>query len=139
MSLHCADVQMRWLFNRDRLRHPGSLAVAVFVAGAMLLLVIPREAGILVVLALFFAYAVAAPFLLALQPHWVINALVTLVVTPLLMFGLVGVAEWLQARSIGEGGLALLGPLMLSWIGIALSGVFRLIKFAAQTSDNASG
>jgi len=139
MSLHCADTQMRWVFSRDRLRHPGSLAVVVFVAGAVLLLVIPQAASILVVLTLFFAYAVAAPFLLAVQPHWLTNALITLVVTPLLMFGLVGVAEWLQARSIGEGGLALLGPLMLSWIGIALSGVFRLIKFAAQTSDNASG
>ena len=129
---------MRWLFNRDRLRHPGSLAVVVFVAGAALLLVIPHEAGIFVVLALFFAYAVVAPFLLALQAHWLTNALTTIVATPLLMFGLVGVAEWLQARSIGEGGLALLGPLILSWIGIGLSGVFRLIKVAAhrQTSDN---
>jgi hypothetical protein len=129
---------MRWLFHRDRLRHPGSLAVVVFVAGAALLLVIPHEASILAVLALFFAYAVVAPFLLALQPHWLTNALMTLVVTPLLMFGLVGVAEWLQARAIGEGGLALLGPLIVSWIGVGLSGVFRLIKFAAhrQTSDN---
>ena len=129
---------MRWLFNRDRLRHPGWLALVVFIVGTLLLLVIPHEAGILVVLALFFAYAVVAPILLAVQPHWLTNALITLAVTPMLMFGLVGAAEWLQARSIGEGALALLGPLMLSWIGIGLSGVFRLIKFAAarQTSDN---
>jgi hypothetical protein len=110
---------------------PKGLAFWTFVVAAALLPV-AGAARILVVFGAFVIYLLASAVLLMIAPAWWYRLVFTLIASIVIVFGLVSVSELLQPRSIGEGGLAILGPLMFSWAvlpGIVLLRVlFRAMR-----------
>jgi hypothetical protein len=67
---------------------------------------------VLVVLAGFTGYLIASSVMVMIGPRWWYRLVFTLVASIVMVAGLVAIAETLQPHSIGEGGLALLGPMM---------------------------
>lgn len=105
---------MRTFRGRLQLSQPEGLAFWTFVVCAVLLFVpvIPR---VLVVLAGFVSYLIASAVMLTIGPRWWYRLVFTLIASIVIVVGLVSLAETLQPHAVGEGGLAILGPMMFSW------------------------
>ncbi len=64
---------------------------------------------------------------LAAKPGWWRRALLTLLLGPVVMTGLMATAEAFEDRVIGEGSLGFVGMLMWSWAIIPVTGLIRLV------------
>jgi hypothetical protein len=120
---------VRWLLLPETRRSPFGMAVWTWVVGFVLLLPPTGQARFLIALVLFLLYVLFALVALVALPGWWKRALLTLLFGPVVMSGLVIIAEGFQENVIGEGGLAFLGPLMWSWAAIPLTGLVRLLFF----------
>ena len=69
-------------------------------------------------------------------PRWWYRLVFTLVASLVMVAGLVAVAETVEPHSIGEGGLAILGPMMFSWAilpaVVGLRVLFRAMRPGAE-------
>lgn len=103
----------RTFVSRWHPSNPEGLVVWTFVPAAALLLVPgPR---ILIVLAAWIIYLLVSAGMLLIGPRWWYRLVFTLIASFPLVGAMVGLSEWIEPRSIGEGGLAILGPWMISW------------------------
>jgi hypothetical protein len=90
---------------------------------------IPR---VLVVLAGSIGDLIASAVMLMIGPRWWDRLVFTLIASIVMVAGLVAIAETLQPRSVGEGGLALLGPMMLSWAILPAVVLLRMLVRATR-------
>ena len=119
---------VRSMLERSALKRPIGMAFWTLVIGLVLLAVTPRHgARIAVALGAFLIYMLYSLIALATMPGWWRRALFTLLLGPVVMFGLIFTAEAFEKDVIGEGALAFLGPLMWSWAVIPITGLMRLI------------
>ena len=86
----------------------------------------------LVVLAGFVGYLIVSVVMLTIGPRWWYRLVFTLIASIVMVAGLVAIAETLQPHSIGEGGLALLGPMMISWAVLPAVVLLRVLVRAMR-------
>jgi len=112
--LAAASFEAARLFaSRGHPSNPEGLVFWTFVPTAVLLLIPgPR---ILIVLAAWIIYLLVSAGMLLIGPRWWYRLVFTLIASFPLVGAMVGLSEWIEPRSIGEGGLAILGPWMISW------------------------
>jgi hypothetical protein len=110
--------------------NPIFFGLALLALGAVALAVPGQRFA--VALALLLVWVIVTTLVLASQPNWWVRALGTLLMGPIVMLGLIYIAEAYQEKSIGEGALALLGPLMAHWVLVPLSGIIRLVVRALK-------
>ena len=126
---------VRTFGGRLQLSNPEGLAFWTFIVSAVLLFV-PAISHLLVVLVGVVAYLLASAVMLMVGPRWWYRLLFTVVASLVVVFGLVAIAEALQPHSIGEGGLAILGPMMFSWAVlpalVLLRVLFRSMRASAE-------
>jgi len=107
----------RTFASRAHPSNPEGLVLWTFVPAAVLLLV-PGSPRILVVLAAWMIYLLVSAGMLLIGPRWWYRLAFTLIASFPLVGAMVGLSEWIEPRSIGEGGLAILGPWMISWFAL---------------------
>jgi hypothetical protein len=119
---------IRSTLRPDSLRRPLVMAIWTLVVATVLLAVAPRG-GVrtLIAFGAFLIYLVAAMVSLVAFPGWWRRALLTLLLGPVVMFGLALTAEAFEKNVVGEGGLAFAGVLMWSWAIIPITGLGRLL------------
>ena len=117
--------------GRLNISYPEGLAFWTFVVAAVLL-PIAGAARILVVLGAFVIYLLVSALMLLIAPGWWYRLVFTLIASIVMVFGLVSISELLQPRSIGEGGLAILGPLMFSWVVLPAIVLLRVLLRALR-------
>jgi hypothetical protein len=119
---------VRSMLRPGSLRRPLGLATWTLVVGAVLLAVAPRG-GVrgLIALGAVLIYFVASMVSLVAFPGWWRRALLTLLLGPVVMFGVGLTAEAFEKNAVGEAGLALVGVLMWSWAIIPVTGLVRLL------------
>ena len=123
MTSAAAPAKRTWL--PAALGNPLLFGLILLVAGAALL-AIPTDYRFFVVLALLLIYIVMTVVALIMEPHWWVRALVALLMGPIVMFGLIFISEAYEEKSIGEASLAFLGPMMLHWIIVPITGLIKL-------------
>lgn len=121
----------RLAFRRTAFLDPIGTGFWTIVTVAILMIppVAPR---VFLALGGFMAYLLVAVVTMIALPRWWYRALVTLAATPIVMFALIFIAEGFQKNAVGEGALAFLGPLMVSWGVIPATGLIRLIVRALK-------
>jgi hypothetical protein len=118
---------VRWLLLPDTHRTPWGMAVWTWVIGFVLLMLPTGDARFFITFYLFVIYMLFAMIALVALPGWWRRALLTLLLGPVVMTGLVLIAEVFQKDVIGQGGLAFLAPLMWSWAAIPVTGLLRVL------------
>jgi hypothetical protein len=122
----------RWLLTPGAFLDPIGLIVWTLVAGTALIALLPVP-RIFIAFNTFAAYLIASALLLMLLPRWWYRFLVTILLgSQVVMFGLIFVAEAFERNSIGQGALGFLGPLMLSWAVLPVTGLIRLLTQRAR-------
>jgi hypothetical protein len=124
---------VKWFFTVHALVNPVGLAVWVAIAcSAAMALPVALFHHFFVVMAGLLFYLVITSVLLVVLPHWWLRALVTLLTAPVLLFAMMGIAEVLEPKSIGEASLAYLGPVMFHWGVVPATGLLKLIVARGQ-------
>jgi hypothetical protein len=118
----------RWLIQPSTRSSPLGMAIWTLLITSVPLALAPRGGvRMMIALAAFLTYLVCAMIALAAKPGWWRRALLTLLLGPVVMSGLVVIAEEFETRVVGEGGLAFVGVLMWSWAIIPVTGLIRLV------------
>jgi hypothetical protein len=109
-------------------RHPVALSLTLYLAGALLALLVPAEIAILTTFVLLCVFAIANPIALASGPRWLWRAALSVVCFVLLLGLLAGTSEALSGRRFGDDAMVLLAPVMLYMLALPASGLFRLVR-----------
>jgi hypothetical protein len=119
----------RWLIQPATPASPLGMATWTLLITFIPLALVPRGHGARIRTAFyaFVIYQLCAIIALAVMTGWWRRALLTLLLGPVVLMGLVTIAEVFEKDSIGQGGLAFLGPLMWSWAIIPVTGLIRLV------------
>jgi hypothetical protein len=131
----------RWLILPATPASPLGMAIWTLLITFIPLALVPRRNGarMWTTFAAFVIYQLCAIVALAVMTGWWRRALLTLLLGPVVLMGLVTIAEVFEKESIGQGGLAFLGPLMWSWAIIPVIGLIRLLVSRPSAPPNSSG
>jgi hypothetical protein len=135
----------RWLLLPGTRSHPVGMVIWTLLIALVPLALAPRG-GVRMLIALvafltymLFAIMLFAMIALAAMPRWWWRALSTLLLGPVVMTGLIVMAESFETKVVGEAALAFLGPLMWSWAIIPVTGLIRLAVSRPSAPPDRSG
>jgi hypothetical protein len=130
----------RWLIQPPGRSSPLGMAIWTLLIALVLLALAPRGgARAAIATSAFIIYLLFAMIALAAKPGWWRRALLTLLVGPVVMTGLMVTAEKFEDRVIGEGSLGFVGLLMWSWAIIPVTGLIRLAVSRPSSPPDSSG
>jgi len=131
----------RWLIQPATPASPLGMAIWTLLITFIPLALVPPGGGgrMWTAFVAFVIYLLCAMIALAVMTGWWRRALLTLLLGPVVVMGLVTIAEAFETRSIGQGGLAFLGPLMWSWAIIPVTGLIRLVVSRPSPPPNSAG
>jgi hypothetical protein len=128
----------RALLRPSALVHPAGIGVWTLLI-VTLLMIPPVTLRFRLAFYGFVAYLFWAAGALLVSQRWWVGAIQTLAISLVVMFGLIFVSEAFERDSIGQGGLALLGPLMASWVVIPLTWLVNLFVRRSPSPPSAAG
>lgn len=110
--------------------NPLGQALALYMAAAVVMLAAPAY-GLLPAFIAQCIYSAMSAWTIATRPRWWANAVLALVVWVLLLGALTGTAEGLRPKSIGEGGMIFMLPMMAFPVFLLISGVVHFMRTRA--------
>jgi hypothetical protein len=130
----------RWLIQPSTRSSPLGMAIWTLFIALVLLALAPRGGarGMIAMIA-FLIYLLFAMIALAAKPGWWRRALLTLLLGPVVMTGLMVTAEAFEDRVVGEASLGFVGLLMWSWAIIPVTGLIRLVVSRPSAPPDSSG
>ncbi len=115
-----------WVSTARSWSHPVGQTLVAYVFGVVAILCArPSDAEIAGVMAAFYGFTVLNPLILAFRRRWWLDALLSVFGFLVLFVALVGTAEALEARSVGEGVLVLAPAVMAYPVLLVASGLGR--------------
>ena len=102
--------------------NPLGQALALYLAAAVVILAAPAY-GLLPAFIAQCVYSATSAWTIATRPRWWANAVLALFVWILLFEALTGTAEGLRSKSIGEGAMIFMLPMMAFPVFLLISGV----------------
>jgi hypothetical protein len=116
---------LRGFLSDPRIRvNPAAHAVVAYVCAALVMLAAPKYSLAPAFVAIC-AYSVSAAIACALRRRWFLHAVIAIVAWVILLGALDMTAEALSPKSIGEGGMVFLLPMMGFPVLLAVSGIVR--------------
>jgi hypothetical protein len=130
----------RWLIQPSARSSPLGMAIWTLLIALLLMALAPRGGarGAIAMIG-YLIYLFFAMVALVAKPRWWRRALLTLLLGPVVMTGLIATAEAFEDRVVGEASLGFVGLLMWSWAIIPVTGLIRLVVSRPSAPPDSAG